>query len=165
MMKARVIMICGKICSGKSTYAQKLRLKENAVILSCDEITLSLFDGDLGDKHDEIAGRTQKYFFEKSLEIIEIGTNVILEWGFWRKSDREYAKTFYAERNIPFEFHYVDVSDKVWEMNIEQRNKSVAEGKTAAYYVDDGLAAKFASIFEMPEKSEIDVWYVNERSN
>lgn len=39
---AQVIMTCGKICSGKSTYAQKLSKKYNAVILSVDEITLSL---------------------------------------------------------------------------------------------------------------------------
>ena len=30
----KVIMTCGKICSGKSTYAQKLRLEYSAVILS-----------------------------------------------------------------------------------------------------------------------------------
>ena len=38
----KVIMTCGKICSGKSTYAQKLRLEYSAVILSVDEITLAL---------------------------------------------------------------------------------------------------------------------------
>ena len=40
---AEVIMTCGRICSGKSTYAQKLRTERNAVILSVDEITLRFF--------------------------------------------------------------------------------------------------------------------------
>ncbi len=31
--------------------------------------------------------------------------------------------------------------------------------KTRAYYVDDNLAAKFASIFEVPSEDEIDVIY------
>ena len=46
----KVIMTCGKICSGKSTYAQKLRLEYSAVILSVDEITLALFGNEAGRK-------------------------------------------------------------------------------------------------------------------
>ena len=32
--------------------------------------------------------RCQKYLFGKSLEIIEIGCNVILDWGLWMKEER-----------------------------------------------------------------------------
>ena len=31
--------------------------------------------------------------------------------------------------------------------------------ETSAYYVDDNLAAKFASIFEVPNEDEIDIIY------
>ena len=31
---AKVIAICGKICSGKTYYANKIKGKENAVVLS-----------------------------------------------------------------------------------------------------------------------------------
>ncbi|HOV25823.1 MAG TPA: AAA family ATPase [Pseudobacteroides sp.] len=47
---AKIIIMCGKICSGKSTYSQKLKKEINAVVLSCDELMLSLFDEQLGDK-------------------------------------------------------------------------------------------------------------------
>lgn len=30
-------LMCGKICSGKTTFAEKLRKDINGVILSCDE--------------------------------------------------------------------------------------------------------------------------------
>jgi len=33
----------------------------------------------------------------------------------------------------------------------------VLANETSAYYVDDNLAAKFASIFEVPNEDEIDV--------
>ena len=49
---AKVYMTCGRICSGKSTYAQTLRQKYSAVILSVDEITLALFGQDAGENHD-----------------------------------------------------------------------------------------------------------------
>ena len=50
---AKVILICGKICSGKSTYAEKLRMENKAVLLSIDEIMLALFGFYVGNKHDE----------------------------------------------------------------------------------------------------------------
>ena len=39
-----------------------------------------------------------------------------------------------------------------------KRNKDVLEKKSDAYYVDEGLAEKFKSIFEILGKDEIDVW-------
>ena len=84
---AKVFLICGKICSGKSTYSEKLRKEHKAVLLSIDEITLSLFGQHCGDKHDDYVERTEKYLFEKSLEILEIGVNVVLDWGFWTKEE------------------------------------------------------------------------------
>ena len=83
---AKVILICGKICSGKSTYAEQLRIKERAAVLSVDEIMLALFEQQVGDKHEEYTQNIQKYLFEKSAELVETGINVILEWGFWTKA-------------------------------------------------------------------------------
>ena len=149
--------MCGKICSGKSTYADKLRIANKAVLLSIDEITLALFGRDAGENHDMYVERTEKYLFEKSVEIIESGINVVLDWGFWTKAERDFAKEFYHSRGIDFEIHYIYISDETWQRNIQKRNAEVLAGKTSAYYVDDGLMKKFASIFEIPSKDEIDI--------
>ena len=163
-MSAKVILICGKICSGKSFYAEKLRREHNAVILSVDEITLAIFGQHIGEKHEEVCERTQKYLFEKSLEIVDIGTDVILDWGFWQREDRDFARDFYKSRGVPCEFHYVDISDEAWKKNLAERNEAVSAGKTSAYFVDENLAEKFGRIFESPDRTEIDVWYENTRS-
>ena len=97
---AKVFLICGKICCGKSTYAQQIRIQNRAVLLSTDEITLALFGQHIGEKHDEYVERTQNYLFEKSAELIETGINVVLDWGFWMKEERDYAREFYGNRNI-----------------------------------------------------------------
>ncbi len=156
---AKVYLICGKICSGKSTYAEQLRVQNHAVLLSTDEITLSLFGQHCGDKHDDYVERTQNYLFNKSLELIEVGINVILDWGFWMKEERGYAREFYNSRNIECEFHYIDISDETWKERLKKRNSEVLSETTSAYYVDDNLAEKFASIFEVPSEDEVDVVY------
>lgn len=154
---AKVYLICGKICCGKTTYAQKLCNENNAVLLSVDEITLALFGQHCGDKHDDYVERTQNYLFNKSLELIEVGINVILDWGFWMKEERDFAREFYNSRNIDCEFHYIDISDETWKVRLKKRNSEVLAEETSAYYVDDKLATKFASIFEVPCEDEIDV--------
>lgn len=111
---AKVILICGKICCGKTTYSQKLCSENNAVLLSVDEITLALFGQHCGDKHDEYVERTEKYLLSKSLELIQMDINVVLDWGFWTKAERESVKEFYKSRNIECEFHYIDISDETW---------------------------------------------------
>ncbi len=162
-MTGTVFLICGKICSGKSFYANRLRKEKKGVLLSVDEITLAIFGGHIGEKHDEVCERVRKYLYEKSVEIAEIGCNVILDWGFWQKEDRDFARKFYESRSIPCEFHYIDISDKQWQENISERNKAITDGTASAYYVDKALAAKFGALFEEPHRNEIDVWYKNER--
>lgn len=158
----KVIMLCGKIGSGKSTYAEALRRQLPAVVLSSDEIMLALFQEDLGEHHDAAVERTEQYLYRKSLAILEIGVNVILDWGFWRKQKREEARRFYGSRGIACEFHYVESTDPQRKAQIAHRNREVLEGRTAAYFVDEGLAEKCDHLFEMPEKQEMDVWYVKE---
>lgn len=154
---AKVILICGKICSGKSTYAERLRDQINAVILSVDEIMLGIFGQSAGEKHDKYVICVQKFIFDKSLEIIRIGTNVILDCGFWTKEHRNHAKEFYKKHGIPVELHYIDISDEIWRQRLEKRNAAVSAGETNAYFVDEGLEEKFASGFEPLSDDEINI--------
>lgn len=156
---AKVFLICGKICCGKTTYANNLCTQNNAVLLSVDEITLALFGQHCGDKHDEYVERVEKYLLNKSLEFIQNDINVVLDWGFWTKTERESVKEFYKSRGIECELHYIDISDETWKYRLNKRNIAMLAEETSAYYVDENLAAKFASIFEVPSEDEIDVIY------
>ncbi len=154
---AKVFLICGKICSGKTTYAEKLAGKESAVILSSDELMLSLFDPLLGEKHDEISRRANAYLMELAVKIAQAGTSVILDWGFWTRGGRLEAAAFFRDKGVECEWHYVRVSDEQWERNIEKRNAEVLDGMVQAYFVDEGLKNKLLSRFEEPDHTEIDV--------
>ena len=155
---ASVWMTCGKICSGKSTYAQELRKRHRAAVLSVDEITLALFGPEPGEKLDDYVQRAEAYLYQKSVELVETGINVVLDWGFWTKRERDEARAFYAARGISCFFHYLEISDQEWSRRIGKRNAAVLARQTDGYYVDGGLQAKFAAIFEPPSPDEIDVW-------
>ena len=155
---AKVIMTCGRICSGKSTYAQKLKDQLGAVILSIDELMLDILGSDTGDRHDEYVRRTEQYLYKKSAEIVSAGTDVILDWGFWTRKGRDFAREFYRSRGIANEIHFISVDDEEWQRRVDRRNVEVAAGRSDAYFIDEGLARKFAHIFEAPDTDEIDIY-------
>ncbi len=158
---AKIIMICGKLCCGKSTYAKQLCSLNPAIILSIDEIMLALFNQHLGDKHEIYVKKGKAYLFSKSVEIVKTGIDVILDWGFWTKQERNQAREFYLSKYIPCELHYIDISDTVWQKRMLERNYFISAGKTHAYYVDDTLRKKVDSIFEPPDENEINIWNQN----
>ena len=54
----------------------------------------------------------------------------------------------------------------MWHKNIEKRNKRISEGNGGCdFYVDEGLFNKVQSLFEVPDKAEIDVWYTLKEKN
>ena len=159
---ARVMAICGKICSGKSHYAKQLKDRENAVILSTDEVTFDLIKNEQGEYYNIFADRVNKYLRKKAAEIVTIGCNVILDWGFWTKEERKEITDYFNACGIDVEWHYVDIAQARWEMLIEQRNKKIEEGNGGSdFYLDEGLLGKLLSKFEEPTREEMDVWYIN----
>lgn len=155
---AKAFLICGKICCGKSTYAKRLCAENHAVLLSVDEIMLAVFGPYAGEKHDEYTERIQNFLFQKSVEIIKSGINVVLDWGFWSSCKRSAARAFYTDQNIECEFYYMDIRDEAWKERIAHRNELVLKGAYTAYLIDENLAAKFESLFEPPSEHEIDIW-------
>ena len=153
---AKAILICGKICSGKSFLAEKLKREYSAIVLSVDEITLGVLDGCPGNNHDDITERIQKYLLKKSIEIISVGVNIILDWGFWTKTKRNDIKEYYKTNGVEHVMYYIDISNEKLEQNTALRNKDVLRGKTSAFYVDEDLAKKCNDLFEPPNIDEYD---------
>jgi len=162
---SKVILICGKICSGKTTYAKNIAKNINAVILSVDELMLSLFGQHLGEKHDEMVEKTEKYLYKKSVELISNGINVILDWGFWTKEERLFATEYYTNMGIKAEWHYIEIDDITWKKFLEKRNNEIVNNEQEFYYIDENIAKKFWNMFEEPKPDEMDVWFINKLVN
>ena len=162
---SRIIAVCGRICSGKTTYAKRLQAEIGAVLLSSDELMTELFDHREGEYHDMLAAAAHRYLHRTAVQIVHTGCDVILDWGFWQQSHRKEVTEFYHSREIACEWHYVDTPEDEWRRNIDERNRKVENGESRDYFVDEGLLAKLLSRFEVPSRDEIDVWYSFEREN
>ena len=154
---ARVILICGRLCCGKTTYAEKLRGGGSAVILSADELMLTMFGPDAGADHDKYSARARSYLFSLAASVVGAGVDAILDWGFWTRRSRDEAREYFRSRGISCELHYISICDDEWRSRISRRNADVERGAVRAYFVDEGLLAKFRSLFEPPGDGEVDV--------
>ena len=153
MEQAKAILICGKICCGKSTYTETLRRERHAAVLSCDDLTLALFDEQLGNDHERVTQKAQSYLLQRARELLKLGVPVILEWGFWTKESRKSASRFFREQGFETEWHYLDISEEAWRRNIQKRNET-----GGGYFVDENLMKKCEELFEAPGPEEIDHW-------
>lgn len=156
-----IILICGKICAGKSTYAKRLMKELPAVRLNADEIMKSLFGEHLGNRHEEIFSLTMDFIYEKALEIDSCGLHVIIDAGFWYRQTRQAARDYFAARNVKPEWHYVHVSDGLWRHNIAKRNQSALLPGSRDYFVDENILQKFLNPEDEPTWAEMDVWFEN----
>ena len=108
----KVILVCGKICSGKSYYSKTIKEPLNGVIISPDEATYDLINNEQGEFYNVFSARLNKYLTKKVGEIAQAGANVIFERGLWSHTERKEVKDYYKNNGIECEIHYVCVDDE-----------------------------------------------------
>lgn len=89
----KVILLCGKIVSGKSTYAQVLPRENDAVILSGDELSQPCMITALR-RHVETVAHCSQHLNRLALHIIASGADMILDSEYWSKANRETVRAF-----------------------------------------------------------------------
>ncbi len=156
---AEIILLCGKICSGKTTLTRRLCAEKPYLQLSCDELMYELYRHQEGADFDALSARVKAYLHRKAIQAAHAGANVILDWGFWTRAERAEVTAMYRAEGIMPVWHYIDIPDDRWQRNIAARNTACERGETTDYYVDAGLLDKLAGRFEAPDPAEIDVWH------
>ena len=94
----KVIITCGKVCSGKTTYAKSLCKEQRAVLLSVDEAMLTIFGNDAGQMHDEYTECIKTYLKKSAAEAVKNGINVVMDWGLWTKRERKVKRAYFQEK-------------------------------------------------------------------
>ena len=99
-------MLCGLPASGKSTLAGDLADAYHAVRLNADEWKLAL---GIDPFDDEMRIRLEGQLLALTKRLLELGTSVILEWGFWARSERDALRELARSLGAAVELHFLDV--------------------------------------------------------
>lgn len=120
-MLPRLHLICGLPGSGKTTLALKLEEKFNAVRFSPDEWILRI----VGDVFNENARASiEAVQADLAFRVLALGLDVILENGFWKRSERDSYRRRAVSCGASMQLYYMDVPRERLKSRIIARNAS-----------------------------------------
>ena len=154
MSKGQVIGLCGQIAAGKTAYAELLKQEKGAVLLSCDDLMLTLFDACLGDRHDETLARCYDYLHRLAVQLAEAGNTVVLDFGYWTKQSRNAAREFFAAADIPFSMVWLVCTDDVRFARLEKRNERLQHEVRRVFIIDREKRERLDLKFECPNDEQ-----------
>src|SRR5512135_2047587 len=113
----------GLPCSGKTTLAQKLEHELPALRLTPDEWQIRLFGQD-AEEPEHVARHSliEAMLWNIASRALVLRTNVILDYGFWAREEREDYRSRAKLLGASSEVHYLDVSEAELLRRLEQRN-------------------------------------------
>ncbi len=101
----RLVLLCGLPASGKTTLARRIADEYRAVRLNPDEWMADL----RVDLHDEeFRARLEAEFWLLAQRLLACGASVVLEWGFWVRSERDEKRQAARALGMPVELRFLD---------------------------------------------------------
>ena len=154
----KVILVCGKVGSGKTTYATKLATRLNAVIITQDELMYGLFGTELyyndREQYYKYVTWVEEFVKRKAGEAAKAGAVVICENGFSLRSERDDLRMLYSGMGVEYEFHYIDTPEEQRLRNIQKRNDAILRKECYETFMREDDINHY---FEIPDADEIDL--------
>lgn len=150
---SRVVLMCGPAGSGKSTYATSLAAN-GWVRLSIDEEAWRMGHREMPLPR-VIADRIRADQRERLVQLVEAGRDVVVDYSFWRRADRDEYRELVRAHGGTTEVVYVRVSND--EVRRRMRRRNHARLDADSFRIDAGLLDSYLDAFEHPEPDETDV--------
>lgn len=146
-------LMVGLPCSGKTTLAQQLERERSALRLTPDEWQVRLFGQDAHEPdHDARHSAFEDLLWGVAARALELGTNVILDYGFWAREEREDYRLRAKRLAASSEVHFLDVPEEELLRRLAIRN---SEPNESFHISPESMNSWFRS-FQAPEPEELE---------
>ncbi len=148
MNKTTLYLLCGLPGSGKTHFAKNLE-NVNTVRFTLDEEFFKKFGKDYDKtKYAEFEENLKEEILEKSKQLVKENKNVILDFGFWKKKDREVIKAMFEKLGGEVKLIFFDITK-------ETRYKRVfGREKDGQHDLNLEALEKFEKEFEEPKNEK-----------
>ncbi|MET9852469.1 ATP-binding protein [Streptomyces sp. NPDC006450] len=144
------MLLCGLPGAGKTTLAKRLVQELSAVRLCPDEwlagMGLDLFD-------NEARERVERCLWQHAQALLAAGAVVILENGFWERTERDEKRLLARAAGAAVELHHLQVPIEELERRIALRNDEPGSAVLTAE-----LLRSCHDQFEPPTQGELDLF-------
>jgi predicted kinase len=142
----RLVLLCGLPASGKTTLARELADAYGAVRLNPDEWELALGV----DPFDEgFQVKLEAAFWELAQRLLALGTSVVLEWGFWARSERDEKREAARALGVAVELRFLEVPYE------ELVSRVVARHGAGGIAITEGHMDRYRAMFQPPTDEEL----------
>ena len=155
-LMATLHLICGMAGAGKTTLAKQIKAETSAIRFSPDEWISHLL-ADLNDRHESERLRdiVEAMQWDLTQQLLSSGLSVILENGFWGKSERESCRDTARKLGARVQLQYLDVTEDELLRRISKRNNNLPEG---SFIVTEAELHEWLTWFQKPNAEELDTY-------
>jgi predicted kinase len=141
-------IIQGFLGAGKTTHAKELARQTKAVRLNADEWCDQNFSPEqLADIWDACFSKAIEVLWKEAERLLKEKQSVILDFGFWNRSSRNYAREKASDWGIHCIHHYIVAPDDILLERLRKRSGAVAEKNIENFYT-------LKRLFEEPAENE-----------
>jgi predicted kinase len=146
-----LFLLVGLPGAGKTTLGERLARERGALVLSADE-WMSRIVRDGWDAERRVA--VQEVQMEIALHVARSGCDVVLDCGFFRRSERDACRARAAECGVPARTIYLEVARDELLRRLAARN---ADLPPHTFAVDEAHLDRCISWLEPPTAEELEV--------
>jgi predicted kinase len=150
MGRPTLFLTVGLPCAGKTTAARRLEIEHDALRLTKDEWVKALYgDDNPASAADVIEGR----LIAIGLRALELGTNVVIDFGLWSRHERSALRQAAADRGAAVVLRYFEVTPTEQRRRLDQRQ---SEAPHTTWPMSDEELAEWATRIDVPTPDELD---------
>ena len=150
MKQPTLFLTVGLPCTGKTTAARRIEIEQEALRLTKDEWVKALYGPENPrSAADVIEGRLIRI----ALRALELGTNVVIDYGLWSRDERSALRQAAADRGARVEMRYFEVTPTEQRRRLDRRQ---AEAPHTTWPMSDEELAEWAAGIDVPTAGELD---------
>lgn len=151
---ATLHLMVGLPCSGKTTLAKKLECEKTALRLTPDEWQVRLFGQDAEEsEHDARHTIIESMLWNIASRALVLGTNVILDFGFWAREEREDFRLRAKQLGASSEVHFLDVPEDELMRRLAIRNSQLLQ---TSFRIPENMMKPWIAFFQKPTLDELE---------
>lgn len=149
---AEIILCCGKISCGKSTFAKRLETERGVFPFSADEWMLHFY-GEPPEREvfEASLGRCKEMIYRLSERLLARDQDVVLDFGFWQREERERVRARFEALGHEVALVYFPIEEAKQMRFLQTRQ---ASGAGEHYVFDAAGVAVLNAMFECPAAEE-----------
>jgi predicted kinase len=152
---ATLHLMVGLPCSGKTTLARRLEVERSALRLTPDEWQLRLFGQDAEEpEHNARHDRIEALLWDLASRALGLGTNVILDFGFWAREEREDFRARAKQLGARSEVHFLDVPAEELLRRLAIRNSQ--QSQETSFRIPAEMMKPWIAFFQRPTPDELE---------